>query len=78
MRAVRLPDPRRNVYERLFSTVIILALILVGAASLYHFIGQGRWEWFDCLYMTVITLSTVGYGETLEGFDEVRWGYVKR
>jgi len=51
--------------------MLILTIILMGAATIYHLIGQGRWAWFDCLYMTVITLSTVGYGETLEGFHQV-------
>lgn len=44
-----------------------LALILIGGvvflgAAGFHFI-EG-WDWFDGLYMTLITLTTVGYGET--------------
>ncbi len=34
-------------------------------------VGAGRWSWFDCFYMTVITLSTVGFAETLEGMNEI-------
>jgi voltage-gated potassium channel len=38
-----------------------LALVAVGTVG-YRLIEQ--WGWFDALYMTVITLTTVGYGET--------------
>lgn len=44
--------------------------VVLGAAG-YHLLGEGRWTWGDCFYMTIITLSTVGYGETLPGMHEV-------
>jgi len=68
---VRLPDPRQGVYQRLLSAVFFLTLVFVGGATILHQIGGGRWGWFDCFYMTVITLSTVGFGETLPGFADV-------
>ncbi|OGQ26829.1 MAG: hypothetical protein A2138_14415 [Deltaproteobacteria bacterium RBG_16_71_12] len=38
-------------------------VIIVGVGSVgYHLIEE--WGYFDALYMTVITLATVGYGET--------------
>ena len=46
----------------------------VSAAALgYWVIGDGRWPFGDCLYMTVITVTTVGYGEVLPGMDEVEY-----
>ena len=39
-----------------------LLLTLVGSAGFY-FIGGDEWSYIDSLYMTIITLSTVGYGE---------------
>jgi len=39
-------------------------VLFVGAAG-YYLLGEGRWNFDDCLYMTAITLSTVGYGEVL-------------
>ncbi len=39
---------------------LLLAVIVFGTLS-YHFI-EG-WPLFDCLYMTVITITTTGYGE---------------
>ena len=43
---------------------------MVGATA-YYSVGEGRWSWFDCFYMTIITLSTVGFAETLEGMNEI-------
>lgn len=42
-------------------TFLLVAIVLIGATG-YHLI-EG-WSYFDALYMTVITLGTVGYGET--------------
>ena len=44
----------------------LVAVVFVGAFG-FHAIGRGEWSFYDCLYFTVITLSTVGYGETLKG-----------
>lgn len=49
--------------RRLLAALTILAL-LIGLGSLGFFVlGGGRWSLPDCLFMTVITLSTVGFGE---------------
>jgi voltage-gated potassium channel len=40
---------------------IIAGLVVIGTVG-YRLI-EG-WSWFDALYMTVITLATIGYGET--------------
>jgi voltage-gated potassium channel len=42
--------------------LVLLGLILLVGVLGYHLI-EG-WPFFDALYMTVITLATVGYGET--------------
>lgn len=47
---------------RLVRLLVILAS-LVSAGTLGYMCIEG-WHWFDSLYMTVITLSTIGYGET--------------
>jgi len=64
-------DPRRTVYGRLVSAAFFLACIVMLGATAYFQLGEGRWTWFDCIYMTIITLSTVGFGETLEGMHDV-------
>jgi len=48
---------RRRVLLALGLPVLLMALGSVGYRSL-----EG-WPWDECLYMTVITMSTVGYGE---------------
>jgi len=47
--------------QLLFTFLAIILMIFVGSLG-YHLI-EG-WSWFDGLYMTVITLATIGYGET--------------
>jgi len=62
---------RRGAYGRLMSAAGVLAAVVLMGAAGYHMVGEGRWSWFDCFYMTVITLSTVGFAETLEGMNEI-------
>lgn len=42
-------------------TVLVCAMLMFGT---FGFMAVEGWSWFDGLYMTVITLSTIGYGET--------------
>lgn len=51
-----------RVYRKLAAVVALLAVTLVVGALGYKAI-EG-WSFFDGLYMTVITVGTVGYGET--------------
>lgn len=53
-------------YRRLRKELIAGVLALFGAAligTLWYRLVEG-WSWSDATYMTVITLATVGYGET--------------
>ena len=43
--------------------VIYFVLLLTIGSAGFYFIGGEKWSLIDSLYMTVITLSTVGYGE---------------
>jgi voltage-gated potassium channel len=52
----------RNKY--VWSGIILAAIILVGTVG-YWFIGRGSYSLFDCLYMTIITISTIGYTEII-------------
>ena len=58
-------------YRRLMAAGGILAFAVLVSASGYRFIGDGEWDWSECLYMAAITLSTVGFGETLPGMDHL-------
>lgn len=59
--------------KRLVLGFVGLVIVVFGGAASYYVLGEGRWTFFDCVYMTVITVTTVGYGETLEGMDKVEW-----
>lgn len=51
------------------AAVALLLAVLIGTFG-YYTIGwynETDWSLFECLYMTVITLTTVGYGETIDG-----------
>ncbi len=52
----------KSVRDRLLLVFALLLTCLAAGVSGYHFI-EG-WSLFDLLYMTVITIGTVGYSET--------------
>jgi voltage-gated potassium channel len=57
------------VQTRLLAALLALIVTVLGGALGYYLIGGGDWAFFDCLYMTVITVTTVGYGEMLPGME---------
>ena len=46
----------------LVALAVLTGLMFIGAAG-FWLLGHGRWRFDECIYMTVITLSTVGFGE---------------
>src|SRR6185503_19666657 len=48
-------------HKKIYYSLTALALIIVAGTLGYHAI-EG-WSLFDGLYMTIITLATIGYGE---------------
>lgn len=42
----------------------VLIVVLLGTWAFHH-VGQGFWPWRDCLYMVLITITTVGYEEVI-------------
>ncbi len=55
-------------YQRMMNRCLVMLLVLLFTVILgtmsYRFIE--KWSWFDAFYMTVITIASVGYGETHE------------
>ena len=47
-------------YRLRVAGLLILGIFVIGATG-FHFIED--WPWFDGFYMTLITMTTVGYGE---------------
>lgn len=56
-----------NVRKMIISIILFIAIILIGTLG-YYFIGE-NYSLLDSLYMTVITMSTVGFGE-VHSLDE--------
>lgn len=55
-----------ELYRRFFWAGLFLLLVfLVGTAG-FWFVGGAQYSLIDCLYMTFITVSTIGYGEIID------------
>lgn len=50
---------------------LAMAVVYGGGTLGYFILGHGKWSVADCAYMTVISLTTVGYGEVLDGLNHV-------
>jgi voltage-gated potassium channel len=59
--------------QRLIAGFLAIVIVVFGGGFGYYLIGEGRpgWELGNCLYMTVITVTTVGYDEVLPHMDVV-------
>jgi voltage-gated potassium channel len=55
--------------KRLLAGLLVMLVVIIGGGMGFYAIGRGEWPFFDCLYMTVITVTTVGFGETLPHMD---------
>jgi len=59
--------------RRLLYGFLAIVIVVFGGGVGYYVIGGGRpgWDFGSCLYMTVITVTTVGYNEVLPGMDVI-------
>lgn len=55
-------NSKKRIYTSLF---VFFMVFIVGIAGFLLF-GRGEWTLLDSIYMTVITFSTVGYGEIVD------------
>lgn len=59
---MRFIDPENPLIRRLFSVLLCVLILVISGTIGYSVIED--WPLWDSFYMTLITLSTVGYGET--------------
>ena len=56
----------QRVYQRFTAPALALVCVnLIGMVG-YKVIGGAQASWLDCLYMTFITVATIGYGEIID------------
>lgn len=55
-----------EIYRKLFYAVLGLAGVIATGTIGYWFMEGGRYSFVDCLYMTFITVTTIGYGEMID------------
>lgn len=64
-----LPFAKELLDQLILPVVLLIGTFLFGTVGFFA-IGAGQWRLIDCAYMTSITLTTVGYGEVIEGMGD--------
>jgi len=60
-RRLRPSERSKGIRQRLYACFALLLFVLAMGSAGFRFIE--RWTWFDAFYMTLTTLTTIGYGE---------------
>lgn len=60
---------RTDIYGRLVFAGFSVLAVVAGGTFGYYAIGGGDWALLDCLYMVLVTVTTVGYSEVLPVHD---------
>ena len=51
--------------RRLYFLIVVISVVVMGGSTGYFLLFSGSYSFLDCLYMTVISLTSVGYGEVI-------------
>jgi voltage-gated potassium channel len=54
-----------DIKKRLYLILLAIFLVVLAGSSGYYILFGGQPKYMDCLYMTVISLTSVGYGEII-------------
>ncbi len=63
--------PFVNFRQRFLAANVFFMLVAMGGTVGYYLLGAGLWPLWDCFYMTVVTISTVGFAEVLPHMNDV-------
>ncbi|HNW82725.1 MAG TPA: potassium channel family protein [bacterium] len=66
---------KHTPFSRVINVGSLTVLFIIASTFIYYAIGHGDWTLFDCFYMTIISITTVGYGEIMD-FSGNIWGRV--
>jgi voltage-gated potassium channel len=55
-----------DIRKRLYFLLVLISLVIMTGSTGYYIIFNAEPEFLDCVYMTVVSLTTVGYGEVIE------------
>ncbi|UCD89204.1 MAG: potassium channel protein [Desulfobacterales bacterium] len=55
-----------SIKRRLYYILVTIFLVVIWGSTGYYILFGGKHNFMDCLYMTVISLTSVGYGEVIE------------
>ena len=50
----------------LYLVLCLLVVVHIFGTLGYDYLTDGRYSWFDCFYMTFVTISTIGFGEIID------------
>jgi voltage-gated potassium channel len=55
-----------TIRKRLYYLLALIFLVIMAGSTGYYIIFNAEPAFLDCIYMTVVSLTTVGYGEVIE------------
>ncbi len=54
------------IRKRLYFLLVLIFMVIMAGSTGYYIIFDGEPKFLDCIYMTVVSLTTVGYGEVIQ------------
>ena len=55
-----------DIKKRLYLLLVLIFLVVLAGSTGYYILNGGEASVLDCVYMTVISITSVGYGEVFE------------
>ena len=55
-----------RIKRQVYSVILLIFVVILAGSTGYYILFGGQPRFLDCVYMTVISLTTVGYGEVIE------------